>query len=92
MSVISYHGLNDAWMSSAAFTKSTIRTSSWDFNRWVRFSRERVWTAATPVSGLSTYIAHSSGWPKPVWYLSATTRIRYSSWLPAAASVSSAFV
>ena len=29
-------------------------------------------------SFLSTYIVVSSGWSKPVWYLSATTRIRYS--------------
>jgi hypothetical protein len=49
----------------------------------MRLSRDSVCTAATPVSGLSTYIAHSSGWSNPVWYLSATTRIRYSSWFRA---------
>jgi hypothetical protein len=48
-------------------------TSSWDFSGWIRLSRERVCTAVTPVSGLSTYIAHSSGWSNPVWYLSAAT-------------------
>ena len=49
----------------------------------IRFSRDSVCTAATPVSGLSTYIAHSSGWSNPVWYFSATTNSRYSR-LPAA--------
>jgi hypothetical protein len=38
---------------------------------------------------LSTYIPHSSGWSNPVWYFSATTSSRYSSWSRAAAAASS---
>ena len=76
-------------MSSAWLAKSSTRTSSTDFSGWMRLSRDSVCTAATPVSGLSTYIPHSSGWSKPVWYLSATTRIRYSSCFREAAAGSS---
>lgn len=39
---------------------------------YVRFRRDRVCTAVTPSRRLSTYIAHSSGWSNPVWYLLAT--------------------
>ena len=42
-------------------------------------SRDRVCTAATPDSRLSTYIATSSGWSKPVWNLLATNITLYSS-------------
>ena len=45
---------------------------------WVRLSRERVCTALTPPSFLSTYIVCSSGWSNPVWNLLATIRKRYS--------------
>ena len=77
--VVSNHGANDAWMSVAEFLKSSTRTSSCDFSGGrIRFSRDSVCTAATPVSFLSTYIADSSGWSNPVWYLSATTSSRYS--------------
>lgn len=48
-----------------------------------RFSRERVCTAVMPSSRLSTYIAQSSGWSKPVWYLLATISTWYSSPLKA---------
>jgi hypothetical protein len=37
-------------------------------------SRDRVCTALTPTSFLSTYMPHSLGWSKPVWYFSATIR------------------
>ena len=37
-------------------------------------------------SSLSTYMVVSSGWSKPVWYFSATTRMRYSGWGRAAGS------
>ena len=42
---------------------------------WIRLSRDRVCTAASPVRVLSTYMVYSCGWSKPVWYFSATTRI-----------------
>lgn len=42
----------------------------------VRFKRLSVCTAATPVSILSTYIAQSLGWSKPVWNLLAHTMMR----------------
>lgn len=42
---------------------------------WIRFSRDRVCTAANPLRVLSTYMAYSFGWSNPVWYFSATTRI-----------------
>ena len=47
-----------------------------------------------PVSFLLTYIVVSSGWSKPVWYFSATTRILYSCWPlpPALTALSSARV
>lgn len=60
-------------MSSAAFTKSSTNGASLPGN--VRFRRESVWTACTQSSRLSTYIAHNSGWSKPVWYLFATGTI-----------------
>ena len=43
----------------------------------VRFRRDSVCTAVMPESFLSTYIAHSSGWSKPVWNLFATIMTRY---------------
>ena len=45
----------------------------------VRFRRDSVCTQATPLSFLSTYMATSLGWSKPVWNLLATIRKRYSS-------------
>src|SRR3954447_11186314 len=45
--------------------------------RWVRLSRDSVCTAVTPDNFLSTYIAESSGWSKPVWNLLATSMILY---------------
>ena len=51
----------------------------------MRLSRESVCTAVTPESFLSTYIAESSGWSKPVWNLLATSMILYVPPLNAAA-------
>jgi hypothetical protein len=45
----------------------------------VRFRRLKVCTAATPVSTLSTCMAQSFGWSKPVWNLFAHTMMRFSS-------------
>ena len=42
------------------------------FSGWVRLSRDKVCTAFTPPSFLSTYIVCSKGWSKPVWNLLAT--------------------
>ena len=60
-------------MSSGLFTKSS--TNGGAFPGATRFKRDSVCTACTPSSRLSTYIACSSGWSKPVWYFSATSRI-----------------
>ena len=70
-------GSNAAWISSAGLVKSRTKVSV--FPGWVRLSRDRVCTALTPESFLSTYIVCSSGWSKPVWYFSATTSTWYSS-------------
>ena len=51
----------------------------------MRLSRDSVCTAVTPESFLSTYIAESSGWSKPVWNLLATSMILYVAPLKAAA-------
>ncbi len=59
-------------MSSVSLRKS--RTKVLSFSGWMRLRRERVWTAASPTSVLSTYIVCSSGWSKPVWNFSATIR------------------
>ena len=89
--VVSSQGRNASWISAAVLTKSRTRTSSCALSGWIRFSSESVRTAARPVSGLSTYIPHSSGSSNPVWYLSTTTKIRYSLCPRAAAAGSSAF-
>ena len=65
-------------MSSASFDEVQDREVGLVLRSAVRLSRERVCTAAIPVSVLLTYMVVSSGWSKPVWYFSATTRIRYS--------------
>ena len=67
-------------MSSGLLTKSmtnVLRFCSPPAVRWVRLSRDSVCTAVTPESFLSTYIAESSGWSKPVWNLLATSMILY---------------
>ena len=47
----------------------------------MRLSRESVWTAVTPARRRSTYMAHNSGWSKPVWNLFATIMtLRSSPW------------
>ncbi len=81
-------------MSVASLTKSSTARSAWVLRSAVRFSRDKVWTAEMPVSDLLTYIVVSSGWSKPVWYFSATTRMRYSRCPapPARAALSSARV
>ena len=82
------YGSNAARMSSGLLAKSmtnVLRFCSPPAVRWVRLSRERVWTAVTPESFLSTYIAESRGWSKPVWNLLATSMILYVSPLNAAA-------
>ena len=48
------------------------------FSGWMRFSRDRVCTAASPTRALSTYIVCSSGWSNPVWNFSATISTPYS--------------
>jgi hypothetical protein len=58
-------------MFSASLTKSSTNGAS--LPGIIRFSRDSVCTAWTPSRRLSTYIAHSSGWSKPVWYLLATS-------------------
>jgi hypothetical protein len=70
--------LNAVWISSTRLKKSRINRSSVFLPRWGadRFSRDRAWTAITPCSFLSTYIAASLGWSKPVRYLLATTSSR----------------
>ena len=45
----------------------------------MRLSLDRACTAARPVRVLSTYMAASFGWSKPVWNFSATTMICHSS-------------
>ena len=70
--VVSYQGLNASVMSSASLRKS--RTNVSVFSGWIRLSRERVWTAASPTSVLSTNIVCRSGWSYPVWNFSATIR------------------
>ena len=93
VAAVSKYGLNCSAMSAASLTKSSTNTSPCILSGWVRLSRDRVCTAATPLSGLSTYIVVSSGWSKPVWYFSATTSIRYSGFVaPPAAALSSARV
>ena len=63
--LVDVDGLDPATTYHYAFTTP-------DGARYVRFSRESVWTACTSGSFLSTYIAHNSGWSKPTWYLLAT--------------------
>ena len=82
MAASSKYGRNASWMSSASLTKSRTARSAWLLRSAVRLSRDSVCTAEMPVSFLLTYIVVSSGWSKPVWYFSATTRMRYSG-LPA---------
>ena len=65
-------------MVSQSFAKSTTKVRLPGIEQ-VRFRRLRVCTAATPVSILSTYIAQSFGWSKPVWNLFAHTMMRFSS-------------
>ncbi|CAM5662042.1 hypothetical protein SAURM35S_07664 [Streptomyces aurantiogriseus] len=94
MCASSKYGRKASWMSSASLTKSRTARSAWDLRSAVRLRRESVCTAAMPVSVLLTYIVVRSGWSKPVWYFSATTRIRYSCCPlpPAFAALSSARV
>ena len=73
----SKNGSNASWISSASLAKSSTNVSA--LPGCVRLSRDRVCTALTPASFLSTYIVCSSGWSKPVWYFSATTSTWYSS-------------
>ena len=76
-------GANAFWISSGSLAKSSTTVSSL-FGQ-VRFSRDRVCTALTPPSFLSTYIVCRSGWSYPVWNLLATIRKRYSSRLKVSA-------
>ena len=60
-------------ISSRSLTKSTTKVVS--LPGWARFSRDRVCTAWMLPSLRSTYMAHNSGWSKPVWNLLATSRM-----------------
>ena len=71
--VLPWYTANASPISSASFTKSITNVA--DLSGWMRLSLDRVCTAASPVRVLSTYMAASLGWSKPVWNFSATTMI-----------------
>ena len=71
--VLPWYTANASPISSASLTKSITNVA--DLSGWMRLSLDRVCTAASPVRVLSTYMAASLGWSKPVWNFSATTMI-----------------
>jgi restriction endonuclease S subunit len=77
-------------MSAGSLTKSSTNVSV--LPRVVRFRRESVCTAWMPDKRLSTYMLCNSGWSKPVWYFSATSKTWYSSELNFSGSSDSRFV
>jgi len=65
-------------MSSTELKKSRMNRSSVFLPHFgaARLRRDSACTARTSCSFLSTYMAHSLGWSKPVRYLLATTSRR----------------
>ena len=73
-----YNNLNSSNKFSSVYWDGAawIKTDMVVYTAVVRFRRESVCTQATPLSFLSTYMASSFGWSKPVWNLLATIRKR----------------